>query len=337
MKWFASLPACLLFVGACGPTASSFPVEQTFFLMDTVVKITVHQAEPHRDVDKTIQQCAEFMRHIEQITSAHLDSSDIFRINQLAGQGAVSVSPETETILLRANEISKETNGLFDVSMGVVSRLWGFGTGKYRIPEKVQIRRALDKVGYQFIHMENGSVSLQKSGMALDLGGIAKGYIIDQAVTFLQSEGMTAGIVEAGGDLRIFGNHPKRGKWRIGVKHPRKTNQLLYGIIETDAVSIATSGDYERFFIQNGKRYHHILDPRTGYPASQCVSVTIMAGDALSADAYATAVFIMGPDEGIAFLESRPGLEGLVIYLENETLKYKLTSGMESCFTLYNQ
>jgi len=338
MRWAAVfLTGLWVFVSACGPAVPSAPVENTFFLMDTVVKVTVHQSEPGKDINRAIQLSADLMQCIEQKTSAHSDSSEIVRINQNSGRVPVTVSPETEWILCRAIEISRQTGGLFDVSMGIMNHLWGFGTGLYRVPEDNEIRHTLEKVDYRAIQVENGLVLLQKPGMALDLGGIAKGYIIDQAVASLQSEGMTAGIVEAGGDLRIFGEHPKRGKWTIGVLHPRDKDQFLYGIIETDAASIATSGDYERFFIKNGKRYHHILNPRTGYSASQSISVTIKAEDALSADAYATAVFVLGPDKGIAFIESMPDLEGLVLYMENETIKHRLSSGMESCFTLYGE
>ena len=171
--------------------------------------------------------------------------------------------------------------------------------------------------------------------MTIELGGIAKGFIVDEAVSYLASHGIRSGIVEAGGDLRIFGRHPKRDTWRIGVKHPRQTSDALYGIIETREASVATSGDYERYFINKGHRYHHILDPRTGYPASKCLSVTIVAENALSADAYATGVFVMGPVEGIRFIENTPGIEGIIIYFEQEKLQSRISRGLVSKFQLY--
>ena len=148
--------------------------------------------------------------------------------------------------------------------------------------------------------------------MGLDLGAIAKGWAIDRATEKIMSHGIRNAIIDAGGDLRIIGGRPGKGFWRIGVQHPREPGSLL-ATFDLRDTAIVTSGDYERFFIADGVRYHHILDPATGQPARDCQSVTVLAATAAEADACATAAFVLGPEKGLAFLRSRPGVRGFIV------------------------
>ena len=318
----------LLFI-SCLSDKKSVPVEDSRFLLDTLVRISVYdQKHLKKQIQETVDRTYDLMRQLETKTSIHIDTSEVARIVQNAGRNYVKVSEETIWLLKEAAKISEQTEGLFDITIGLIKELWGFDQTPFQIPDSEEIKKLLSHVNYQDVMIEENSVMLSSSSMRMDLGGIAKGYIIDRAVTFLENEDMQSGIVEAGGDLRIWGNHPYRDKWKIGIKHPRIPNKL-FAVLDTREISIATSGDYERFFIKSGTRYHHILDPRTGYPATDCISVTIVAENALLADAYATTVFIIGPEDGMRFIEEKPEIEGLILYEKNGEIQHKISQGIQ--------
>lgn len=231
-------------------------------------------------------------------------------------------------LLKKSIEVSEATGGAFDATVGAIKSAWNFEADHPRVPDASQIRSLLPRVNFRKILFTKDSVFLSDSGMRIDMGGIAKGLVIDRGVGVLRETGVRAGLVEAGGDLRIFGRHPYREKWKIGIRHPRSHEGELIGVLETDASSIATSGDYERYFIQDGKRYHHILNPKTGYPAEGCISVTIVAESALLADAYATAVFVLGPKDGMALIERLDALEGIIVFKKENVLETLVSAGL---------
>jgi thiamine biosynthesis lipoprotein len=328
---FVAIAVLLSLILSCSSHDKKSPVEKSRFLLDTLVNISVYDQKcPVKKAENAIDRAFDLMQALEAKTSVHIDTSEVARIVQKAGQEAGEVSEETIQLLKQSVEISRQTEGLFDVTIGPVKDLWGFSGTSFRVPDSVEIRSVLSRVNYRDILFENGTVMLRFSGMEIDLGGIAKGYIIDRAVASLEEAGIRSGIVEAGGDLRIWGSHPYRELWKIGIKHPRGNGNDLIGVIQTKAISIATSGDYERYFMQDGKRYHHLLDPRTGYPATGCVSVTIVSEDAVFADAYATAVFIMGPEQGMKFIEQTGEIEGVIIFEQAGGLQYKISKGIQN-------
>ncbi len=321
---------------SCSSVRKKQPVEEIRFMMDTVVRISVYDQElPERKIKKVIDRAFERMARIEAIISVSIDTSYVTRISEESGVAAVNVSPEVLALLKSSVEVSKKTRGAFDITIGVIKNQWGFDSDHAHVPEISLIHSLLPLVNYRNIQFADGKVMLTQPGMRIDLGGIAKGYIIDQGVEVLQDEGIDSGIVEAGGDLRIFGHHPYRKIWRIGIRHPRKGEGKLIGVLETNETSIATSGDYERYFIQDGKRYHHILDPKTGFPARGCASVTIVTKNALLADGYATGVFVLGPKKGIALIDSLPSIEGLIIYTKDDSLKHVVSQGFRQNIHFY--
>lgn len=328
---FAVAAVLSAFILSCNPPANKRSVEKSRFLLDTLVRISVYDQNcPVKKAESAIDHAFDLMQELEAKTSVHIDTSEVAQIVQQAGRETVKVSKETVRLLKQSVEISRQTGGLFDVTIGPVKDLWGFSGTSFRVPDSAEIHSVLSRVNYRDILFEKDAVMLRSSGMEIDLGGIAKGYIIDRAVAFLEEAGIRSGIVEAGGDLRIWGSHPYRELWKIGIKHPRGNGNDLIGMIQTKAISIATSGDYERYFIQDGKRYHHLLDPRTGYPATGCVSVTIVTENAILADAYATAVFIMGPEQGMKFIEQTDGIEGVIIFEQKGNLQYKISKGIQN-------
>jgi thiamine biosynthesis lipoprotein len=164
-----------------------------------------------------------------------------------------------------------------------------------------------------------GTVRFLAEGMKIDLGAIGKGYAVDRAAAILESAGIENAIIDAGGDIRLLGSRPGKDFWRIAVRHPREPSRFLLGL-DLAGTAVVTSGDYERFFMVGDIRYHHILDPRTGYPARQCSSVTVVAPYTAGADAYATAAFVLGPEEGLRYLRSLPGVEGIIVDAKGELL-----------------
>lgn len=179
-------------------------------------------------------------------------------------------------------------------------------------PEIEEVRETLNFVNFRNLKTHHGGrVSLRKMGMAIDLGGIAKGYAVDRAFELLKSLGYRNLVVNAGGDLRVGGSKPD-GPWSIGIQHPRDPGKIMARISVSDT-AVATSGDYEKFFIHQGKRYHHILNPKTGFPAEGCQSVTILAKDATTADALATALFALGPEKGYALCRRLEGVDCLIV------------------------
>ncbi len=331
MKRFscASIVPTLIFL-ACQNAGNRGPFERTGFLMDTLVRVRIwDRGWSTRDMDRAADRAFVEMRRLEGLESIHSDTGDVMRVGRAPWGRAVAVHSETAEILRTANGIAEQSGGAFDVTVGPLKDLWPFDAVDTPLPNPDSVRVRRRRIGYRFLRVDGDTVRLGKPGMGLDLGGIAKGYIIDRAVGCLKGQGIRSGMVEAGGDLRLWGTPPGRPAWRIGVKHPRPTGNDLIAVLETPEAAVATSGDYERCFVRDGKRYHHILDPKTGYPADGSVSVTIVAPTAILADAYATAVFVLGPEKGLALLDRIPGVDGLVFFETNGGLAHVLSSELK--------
>jgi len=268
----------------------------------------------------------QVLQDIENQASKRIPTSLTSKINRAAGFGDVPVSPDFWEIIKKAIKYSKLTHGAFDITIGAVTDLYHFEDGEGTIPDPEAIRQRLPLVDYRNIHLdeEHQAVGLTKIGAMIDLGGIAKGFGVNQAVNSLKTDGISAGVVNAGGDIRVFGYKPGHKLWNIGIQHPRQSDKVIVSLEITDK-SIVTSGDYERFFMKDNIRYHHILDPKTGYPARGCQSVTIVSETAT--DAMSAGVFVLGPEKGMALIESLPGIEGLIIDREGKAL---VSSGLRS-------
>jgi len=303
--------------------------------MDTAVRIAVYDAALSREeAASAVHRAFSSMAGVESRVSAQVDTSEIARLSKHSGGEACPVSDTVLAILRQALQVSGQSGGAFDITIGPLEELWGFYTDHPRKPDSLEVTGALGKVDYRMIKLEGNRVRLARSGMKIDLGGIAKGYIVDAGVRSLMDSGVRAGIVDGGGDLRIFGVHPVNRQWRIGVRHPRPDADSLFGVLRLDSCAVATSGDYERYFMEGLRRYHHILDPKTGYPASGCISVTILADRAMLADAYATAVFVLGLEKGMELLKSHPGLEGLILFEKEGRIEYRVSDGLRKAFSV---
>ena len=305
------------------------PVAQTRIMMDTIVRIVVFDNSKSEDeLQAIINRAFARMAQIDSLSNNYDESSQISYVNHHAYQKPIPVDTALAKIMEVAQQVSRKTNGKFDMTIGAIKRLWKFNSDHPQVPDSQLIEQKLDAVNYKLVTILDNHVKFQKSGVNLDLGGIAKGYAIDEAMRIIHKAGVKDAMVDAGGDLAITSSELTAGKRRVFIRHPRNQGEFV-GYFQFDSGSVATSGDYERFFIQDSVRYHHILDPATGYPARKCVSVTVVTDNATIADALATAIFVMGPQQGITFAENLPNTEAMVIFQQGSKLNYTATDSLQ--------
>jgi thiamine biosynthesis lipoprotein len=298
---------------AAAPRAPERPiVRREAQLMGTRFAITVSGGPA--GVDAVVQAAFDEVARVDKLMSEWRDDSEVTAINRDAATKPVAVSTETFEVVRRAMDLSARSNGAFDVTWAALRGLWDFKAKAPHLPDPAALKAALARTGWQKVKLDpvGHTIALAEPGMAIGLGGIAKGYGIDRAVAVLKEHGFTDFIVDGGGDLFVAGEKQPGVPWHVGVQHPRRKDQLLVSMPLRDA-AIVTSGDYERFFVLDGKRYHHIIDLKTGMPADKSVAVTVRASDATLADAVATAIFVLGPDDGIALANGMPGVDAAVL------------------------
>jgi thiamine biosynthesis lipoprotein len=287
--------------------------------MGTWVHITVWGYDDVAAVAAIDAAFAELER-IDRLMTTWTDTSEVSRINLAAGSGKpVQVSPELIQVLERAQEFSKMSDGAFDITVGGFSGVWKFdedNDGTIPPPTLVEERRKL--VGWRDLVLDptRHTARLKRKGQKITLGGIAKGYAVDRAVALLRGKGFVDFIVQAGGDMYCAGQRGER-RWRVGIRDPRGPRESFFALAEVADRTFSTSGDYERYTIKDGRRYHHIIDPTTGYPATRTRSVTIMAKDGITAEGLSKIVFIWGPERGIKLIESLPDVDAVVVGADN--------------------
>lgn len=304
-------------------------------MMDTAVTIKIFGTPDHQSKwDQAMQAAAARMATIDSIADNYNHSSNITEINRLASHQPVPLTDDMRQMLQLSLKLYNVTEGAFNPAIGALTKLWGFGRrDEMRVPSADEIKFTLEHIDAGGIRLQNHTVSFDDSCLQLDLGGIAKGYAVDLAIQTLQQYGIGDAQVDAGGDLRAICTSLTKGRRHVYVRHPRQS-EAFFGFFALDSGAVATSGDYERYFMKDGIRYHHIFDGKTGYPARECVSVTIVGQSAAEADALATAVFVLGPKAGIEMVENIPGIEGLIIYQQENKLRYLLSSGLSAKFHL---
>jgi thiamine biosynthesis lipoprotein len=273
-------------------------------LMGTVVEITLLDAGAGIDPEAAMEAAFSAMAEVEALMSAHRDDSETAQLNVAAG--TLEVSAATAEVLELGLRVAAASAGAFDLTLGRLKALWGFDGHGPRVPSDPEIAAALQGIGPASLRLEGRRVTKGDAALRIDLGAIAKGYAVDRAIAALQAAGVRHASVNAGGDLRLLGDHGGR-PWRIGIQHPRDPQGVLVTLELADA-AVVTSGDYERFFEVEGVRYHHLLDPRDGRPADACRSVTVVAVTAAEADALATAAFVLGPEAGRRLVEDWGGM-----------------------------
>lgn len=302
-------------------------LSQTFYIYDTVVNIKVFGEKVAQQNMDDIQNMLERM-DIE--FSRTKEGGEVYAVNQAAGKEAVVVSDETLDIVKQSVQYAEEMDGLFDPTIGPLIDLWNIGSGGDKVPAQSDIDKAMSLTNYKDVIIDDAAktVMLTKEGMVLDLGGIGKGYAADRIADYLKEQGLDSAMINLGGSSIIaLGNKPDGAQWNIGLQDPDQSRGTQLGTIKISDEVIDASGVYERFFIQDNIRYHHILDPRTGYPSQNGLkSLTIMSPNATDADALSTGVFLMGLEEGMKYLESLP--EDVEAFFISDDNKIYATSGI---------
>ncbi len=290
--------------------------------MDTfseIIVVTNDRDKSQEIIDKAFGRINE----IEKIADFYSPDSELSLLNHIRIR---KVNPQLYKLLMAAKRYGQITDGGFDITVGHLMTLWGFGRGKeINIPPMNKLKQAVSDAGYFKIKFKNGWVILPDNTMKIDLGGIAKGYAVDEASQLFKTAGVTNTLIDIGGNIYASGKNRYGRPWQIGIRHPRNNDELI-GILELSDKAVSTSGDYERFRIINSKRYHHILNPKTGLPADRCISVTVITKTAMVADILSTAVFVLGWEDGLRLIENTPDTEALVV-TSNKLVK--LSSGMK--------
>ncbi len=299
-------------------------VEKTEVIMDTSVTVKLF-ASSRREGERLIDLAFVEARRVERIMEPYKGDGELKRLNARDRAGSFPAEEELRMVLGASLDMTMQSHGAFDPTIGTVKQLWNFEEGG-PVPPSARISEALAHVGPGRVAIKGDSIWFADPEVQLDLGGSAKGYAVDRMIAVLRDAGVESCLVNAGGDIRTAGEKPGGDPWVIAVRHPRMSRTLVMKPVPLPAV--ATSGDYERFFVENGIRYHHILDPKTGYPTRECASVTAWASTALEADILSTTIFVLGPEEGLAFAENRPDTEALIFYERDGELDAVMTSGI---------
>lgn len=320
----------LVFVGC--DSKSEEPVSRETYLMGTIINIKAYG----KNTDKAVQASVDKISDIENKMSLNISTSEINKINKNAGIAPVKVSKNTFDVVKASLIYSEKTKGSFDITVEPLVSIWGIGTDKARIPSKDEISNALKLINYKdvVINEKESTIMLKRKGQAIDLGAIAKGYTADELKKVLLSYNVSSAFLNLGGNVYVLGNKPDKTPWKIGVQNPLEPRGDYLGIVSVSDKSVVTSGNYERFFEKNGKRYHHIFDTKTGYPAEKgLISVSIISDKSIDGDALSTSVYTLGLDEGKKLIESLKDVEA--VFVTNDKKVYT-TSGLKDTFKLTN-
>ena len=312
--------------------------------MGTVFETTIYAPDKYV-AEKTFNEVVQEINRLDYLMSNYKKESVLSELNRNASAEPAACNKELAGVIEQSLQYSDITDGAFDITIGPLMKKWGFFKKKGRIPGKEELESVLESVSYKNIIVEEKTIkSLAKNpgtvktvffknpGTRIDLGGIGKGYAVDKAISVLKQNGISSALINFAGNIYTFGTPPGKDSWVIGLQHPRESEGLL-GTFDIKDKAVSTSGDYEKFFIIEGKRYSHIIDPRTGNPVKGIVSATIVTGNAARADALSTGVFVLGLEKGMDLIEQLSDVEGIIVYKDtNSKLSTKTSSGMQKLF-----
>lgn len=315
---------CIAMLTACQNSDENKKVSKDIFAMDTYMTVTAYGKNAENGVNKAVDE----INRLETVLSAEKQESDIYKLNET---GSGTLSTDTKDIVSKALEINKTTNGAFDISIYPLMVKWGFTTQKYNVPSKNEISKLLKDVDSSKIIFDEKSGNIKlKENMKIDLGGIAKGYTSNRVMQIFREHGVKSGLVSLGGNVQALGTKTDGTAWQIAIENPDKSSDYI-GVVSVKDKAVITSGGYERYFEKNGKTYHHILDPETGYPAeSGLKSVTIVSDDGTLADALSTSLFVMGKEKALDYWREHKNEFDTVLVEDNGDIT--ITGGLEKIF-----
>ena len=321
----------LVFSGCSEKKQADFPFHLTGTTMGTTFSVKVSVLPDGLDTDELKQDIKHTFHDINLTMSTYLPDSELSRFNRYTGIDWVSISEPLGVVLAEAVNVSELSNGAYDVTVGPLVNLWGFGPGKESpgIPSEADIQTLVQRTGFRMIELDEPGQRARKTNPALyiDLSSLAKGYAVDRVTELLVNRGIDDYLVEVGGELKLGGGRANGEMWNIAVEKPEAGIRAIEQVLQLTDVAVATSGDYRNFFESGGLRYSHTIDPRTGRPVSHAlVSVTVLDASAMRADALATALMVLGPDEGFQ-LASKHQLTVLFINKRGEGFETLKTAG----------
>lgn len=295
--------------------------------MGTVIQITFWH-DDEASASAAAGAVFEEMKRLDRVMTTWIPESEVSQVNAAAGVSAVKVSDETFEVIARGTEMAQKSNGLFDLTVGSYKGLWKFDEdmdGTLPAPAEVAARKKLVNWRDVVLDKKARTVKLRRKGMSITLGGIAKGYAVDKCVALLREKGFSDFILQAGGDMYVSGKKDT-APWVVGIRDPRGARDAMFAVAPVEDHSFSTSGDYERGFVKDDVRYHHILDPRTAFPATASRSVTVLAKDAFTADAWSKVLFIMGWKRAMPLVEKMPDFEAVFVDADNNV---HISSGLK--------
>lgn len=328
-----SLLVITTFIGCNKSTSTTEPLSRTELFMGTVIKISLYDSNDSKILDKAFDRISE----IESLVSINATGTELDEVNASASVKPVNISSTTYEIVKKGLEYSKLSNGDFDITIGPLVKLWSIGLEGAKVPTLEEINTTLPLIDYNLLELnsENQSIFLKKKGMVIDLGSIAKGYAADEVARILTENNVNSAIIDLGGNIYAHGIKPSGADWKIGIQNPFNNRGDIVGVVNIKNKTVVTSGIYERFIEQDGVKYHHLLNPHTGYPFENNIAgVSIITDKSIDADALSTTVFAKGIEDGLAFVESLPNVDAIFISKDN---KIYLSSGAKDIFNLTNE
>ncbi|NEZ44839.1 FAD:protein FMN transferase [Paenibacillus alvei] len=339
------LSACALILSGCGSSGKeasgtndtankkSAIKQQSYFIFDTIVTVKIYD---ERADQKQFKDIENLLNEIDSRLNRTKDTSELAKIHAASGKEAVTVTPESFDLIAKSLDYAKRTEGRFDPTVGPIVDLWNIGHENAKVPNPDKLAQTLKLVNYKDVTLDPAkhAIKLNREGMELDMGSIGKGYAADRIADYLRNNGFPSAIIDLGGNIFAVGAKPGGSDWTIGVQDPDETRGNQIGKMKVQDKTIVTSGVYERYFVENGKHYHHILDPATGYPVDNGLSsVTIVTNSSTDADALSTSLFALGVEKGLKFVEEDPNVEAIFITTDH---KVYCTSGIKEIFELTN-
>jgi len=315
-------------------TTTGKPITKSNFLLGTIIEISLYDNQDEAIIDKAFDR----IKQIEaKMTINNAETSEIIALNKASGISEVNISSDTFEVLERGKYYSELTDGRFDITVGSIVKLWNIGTDYAAVPAPDILDQKRRLIDYRKLQLDRSKLTakLDQKNMQVDLGAIAKGYAADEVAKILKENGVQHAIINLGGNVLTLGGNLEDKPWKIGIQNPFNQRGEYLGIISVQDETIVTSGTYERYFEQDGKKYHHILDPMTGYPVENDIaSVSIITKKSIDGDGNSTSVLLLGLDKGMKFIENQAGVDAIFVTYDK---KIYVTSGIKDRFTITNK
>lgn len=322
----------ILFSGCSKSTSNPEPLSKTELVIGTVCTITLYDHQDEKIINKAFDRLSE----LEDILSINKTGTELDEVNNNAGIKPVKVTQDTLNVVKKGLEYSKISNGALDITVGPLVKLWGIGTDSARVPSEEELDIAKSLIDYNLLQIDedNNTIYLEKEGMIIDLGAIAKGYAADEVAKILKDNKVNNAIIDLGGNILALGEKSDGSPWKVGIQNPEKARNDTIGFVSVKDKSIVTSGVYERHFEADGHNYHHILNPDSGFPyENEILGVSIISDKSIDGDSLSTTLFALGIEKGLELVNNTPGVDALFITKDHNLY---LSEGFNEIFTLTN-